>query len=223
MMAGFIGIGLAFLFLVLVVVFGKRKRDPAIKNPLNNLLPSQGFSPIDPFDPILKPVTQAFKSTAYAVYVEQAFKKGTAQELFCWLHTQARHSQHPDNNLIATIPNSANNGEWVFLFLPGISGFGGNLIHKSFELSLLSSGFSKIETPALGPLSKQASLYVLGNASGPLLKEELIQKLPQCGNIVLRSGGSMVLIERIDLTRSETRENEAKELLRISHLLAGSF
>jgi len=212
--AGIIGISVAFLIVVLVILFGKKKLDPTISVPLNNFLTSQGFTLVESTDPIFRSITDACRLTMHAAYIEQVYKKAGDDCAVCWL----RNVNGPTNHLVAAIPKANNSVAWIMLFIPGLKGVGGNIIRKSFGLSL-PRHFRKMESGASGQSAIQYDLYVKGGESMPSFKDEFIQLLPQCGNMILRSTGSMMLVERISLNKTETWEQEAIELLRITELL----
>lgn len=214
MIAGIVGMLVAFLIVVLVILFGKRKLDPTISLPLNNFLTSQGFTLVDPTDPILKAIRDACRLTMYSAYIEQVYKRAGDDCVVCWLGD----SDGTTNHLVAAIPKANKSGTWVMLFIPGMKGMSGNFIRKSFELSL-SSNFTKMEPGVLGQSAIQGDLYVKSGDSMPSLKDEFVNLLPQCGNMILRSAGFTVLVERLSLNKTETWEQEARELLRITELL----
>ena len=216
MIAGIIGIFVAFLIVVLVILFGKKKLEPTISIPLNNFLTSQGFTLVEPTDPTFMKITDACRLTMQPVYIEQVYKRVGDDYVVCWL----RNVNGPTNHLVVAIPNPNNSGAWIMLFIPGLKGMSGNIIRKSFELSL-PRHFRKMELGPWGQSAIQYDLYVKGGESMPYFKDEFIQLLPQCGNLILRSTGSLMLIERFSLNRAETREQEARELLRITELLRG--
>ncbi len=219
MIDALIGVSITFLIVVLGLLFWKRKPDPKIAVPINNILTSQGFILLDQSDPIIKEIKDAFRSTAYTGYVEQAYRRMSDDYVVCW----TTDSEDTTNRLIAKIPQTRISGAWILFFLPSIKGIGEKIIRKGFELSVSdfsSFKFSKVK-PDILDQSVQFDLYIQDGTSMPSFKSDFLNLLPQCGNIVLRSTGSIVLLERISIHRTETWEQEARELLRITQLLKG--
>lgn len=215
MIAGIVGIFIAFLIVFLVLFFGKRKPDQKIALQLNNYLTLQGFALLDTKDHIYKEIANTCKITKYPTYIEQVYRRMGDDYVICWL----ADFNGSTNHIVAAFPKDKNIGTWIMLLIPGISGVSGKFIRKSFELTL-SSNFTRMELKVLGQLNMEGDLYVKKGEAIPHLKNEFINLLPQCGKIVVRSGGSVVLLERISVTRTETWEEEARELLQITKLLS---
>jgi hypothetical protein len=220
MTAAVIGIVLAVLIIFILVILGFREQKLDIPLPLRTYLASQEYAEIDPFDQHLKPVTNAMKIKAHAVYVKWAYKKLNGAKLICWVQTRGRGSGDSTNHLVAAVPNSRNSGEWILLCLPAISGISGKIVRKMLGWSIRSSNFWRAAPDRLGTLSEQCEFYIGDNVSVSPLNDELIARLPECGNVVLISTGSSVLIERISVTRNEPTEDEVKKLIRVSDVLA---
>jgi hypothetical protein len=80
------------------------------------------------------------------------------------------------------------------------------------------SVFSKVEPSILG---QSIDLYIPKGGGIPSLNNEFINLIPRLGNIILRSTGNKLLVERISINREETWEQGARELIRITQLVRG--
>ncbi|QGU32692.1 hypothetical protein [Thermochromatium tepidum] len=216
MIEGIIGMLVALLVFVLIALFSKRTPNPAIALPLNTVMTSQGFTLLDSADPILKAIKDAYRLTGTTAFIEQTYKRPKDGCIICWL----ADSDGANNHLVAAlIQNKTDDtGIWVMLCLPGLQGAGGNLIRKSFALSLSSSALQRIESGA-GQAGRGCELYVKRGDPLPSFKEGFLDLLQSCGNLILRVMDSVILIERLSLNRTETWEREAKELLRLTEAL----
>jgi len=214
MIAGIIGMIVAFVIVVLVIFWGKRKLDPTISLPLHNFLTSQGFTVIDRTDPIFDAIAAACRLTLCDSYIEQIYKRAGGDYAVCWLS----NVNGPTKHLVAAIPKADNRGTWVMLFIPGMRGVSGKIIRKGVELTL-SSKFRKAQAGVLGQSAMEYDLYVEKNDQITPLGDGFFHLLPQCGNVIIRSAGPIVLVERISLNRAEGGDQEAGELLRITELL----
>ncbi|MEJ5299535.1 MAG: hypothetical protein WHS38_00930 [Thermodesulforhabdaceae bacterium] len=215
MIAGIVGILVAFLVFLLVILFWKRKPNPTIAIPLSNFLTSQGFTPVDSSDPVIKSIRDAYSLTTYGIFIEQVYRRVGDDLTVCWL----TDSHGTTNHLVAAIPKMDKNGTWVMLHLPGIKGMSGNFIRKLFGFSLSSSNLEKVESGISGKSATNCELYVKSGDPMPFFRDEFINLLPQCGNIILRSTESITLVERLSIHVTETWEQEAGELLRTANLL----
>lgn len=223
MIAAIVGIFLAFLVIILVVLVAERKGVPAVSVALEQELTTQGFKAMDRFDPVIEPIIRVCKPTADAVYVEQAFRRDADQEWFFWIQTKARRTARCVNHLLAAFPSPNNIGKWVLLFLPEMTGLGSTAVRKTFELSLKSSCYTKIENRAEHPLALQYDLFVYENTPLPLLNSVPINKLPQCRNVLLRSAGNIIAVERISTDRNEIVANEVDNLLHVARFIKGTL
>ncbi len=208
----------AFIIFVLVLLFAKRKPDPNIASELNAVMRLQGFTMIDSSDSILKPVREAFSLTAYPVYIEQAYHRAQDGILICWVSTS---TDGANNSLISVITQTVPTGSWILLHLPSIQGMALNIVQKGYEGLILSKGFNKVKGESLSPSMVEFSLYLKDGDPIPRFKEGFIHLIRQFGNLTIRSTGSIVIVERISITRSETWEREAYETLRIAQSLKG--
>jgi hypothetical protein len=218
MIEGLIGMALAFVIFVLVLLFAKRKPDAKIASELNKIMKIQGFTTIDSSDPTLKPVREAFSLTAYPVYIEQAYHRTQDGLMICWVSTS---SDGANNSLASVIPQKVFTGRWILLHLPSIKGAVLNIIQKGYEKIILSRGFNKVKGELLPSSMVEFNLYLQDGDSIPRFTEEIIHFIRNSGNLVIRSTGSSLIIERISITRSETWEREASEILRISQSIKG--
>ncbi len=135
--------------------------------------------------------------------------------MVCWI----ADSDGSNNSLLSAIPQRDSAGDWVLFLLPTLKGISGQVIRKGFELSLPSSGLSKARLDSLSQSGIEYDLYVLSGSSMPTFCEGFVSLIHRLGNIVLRSSQGIVLVERVSISRSETWEQEARELLRITKLL----
>ncbi|MGC8719445.1 MAG: hypothetical protein ACP5TY_05495 [Thermodesulforhabdaceae bacterium] len=217
MIAGIIGIFVAFLIFVCIILFAKPKPDPTIAVPLNNFLTQQGFVPVDQSDSVFNEISNALRSTAHNSLIVQMYRRYSDDIVVCWVSNSNGHN----NNLVAVAPQTVQTEPWIMLSLPSIKGMGANFIRKFFELSGLKSNrsvFSKVEPSITG---QSIDLYIPKGGGIPSLNSELINLIPRLGNIILRSTGNKLLVERISINREETWEQGARELIRITQLVRG--
>lgn len=207
MIAGIVGIIVAFLIFVLVLLLTKREPNPKIAVPLNQFLTSQGFVLLDPSDPMIKTIKDDFRAIGFTSFVEQTYKRSSDNCVVCWTTNYDN-----ENRFIALIPQTIQSGAWILFFFPTIKGIGEKIVRKGFEISV-GHQFSKIN------LDIPFDLYIQNGTSMPPFKADFFTLLLQCGNIILRSTGSIVLIERVAITMRETIEQEVRELLKITQLL----
>lgn len=215
MIEGLLGIFLAFVIFVLVLIFGKRKPNQKIAIPLNRALSSEGFIKLDLSDPKIQSIKEAFKATVpYPVFIEQAFHRIQDDLIICWIS----NTKGDNNDLISVITQKIKTGKWILLYYPSLQGRIGNIIRKVHELSI-SWGFTKVRPEVFGQSTTQFDLYIRKNESIPLFHSEFFDVLKQSGNVIIRSSGSVLLIQKISLIKGETWEQEIKELLRVTQLV----
>lgn len=216
MIEGLLGILLAFVIFILVLFFGKRKPDQKIYTVLNKVMQSLGFSNLEHSNPEVQAIKEALKLTIpHLVYLEQAFYRSDDDLIVCWIN---KRIESDNNALISVIPQKMKTGNWILANLPSIKGKIGNIINKSYELSLSSLKFTKLDSHFFGQPTNQFALFVHKNEPLPSFSSEFFNLLQQVGNVIIRSSGKILLIERISVFRDETWEQEAKELLRITKL-----
>lgn len=218
MIEGLLGILLAFVIFVLVLFFGKRKPNQKVAIPLNKALSSEGFINLELSDPKIQSVKEALKSIVlYPVFIEQAFHRPQDDLMICWVS----NTEGDNNSLISVIPQKIKTGRWILFSMPSIKGKIANIFRKGNELSLSSAGFNKVEHYFSDQSINYSELYVHKNSFTPTFHSDFYNVLQQCGNVVIRSTGSNILIERISPYRSESWEQEVRELLRITQLIRG--
>lgn len=216
MIEGLLGIFLAFVVFILVLFFGKRKPNQKVAIPINKALSHEGFINLDLSHPKIQSVKEAFKATVpYNIFIEQAFHRTQDDLIICWVS----NTEGDNNSLISVIPQRVKTGRWILFYLPSIKGKIGNILRKGNELSLSSSGFNKVEHYFSDQSIKYSELYIHKNSFTPTFHSDFYNVLQQCGNVVIRSTGSNILIERISPYRSESWEQEVKELLKITQLM----
>ncbi len=215
MIAGLIGMLAALIVFVLIALLSGRRIDPKIAGPFNLFLTEIGFAPIRSSDPIYKKIRDALRLTQYLGYVEQIYRRAQDDCVLVW----TLDSEDTNHRVIALIAQTPPSAPWVLCLFPGLTGSLRNIVRKTFALSLSGSGFRRIEMADLGSLNQQADLYAQGNNALPSFSKGFTDRLQQCGNIVLRSDGSLVLLERIALG-TERLEQGTRELLRLRDLLA---
>lgn len=218
MIEGLLGIFLAFVIFILVLFFGKRKPNQKVAIPINKALSHEGFINLDLSDSKIQPVKEAFKATVpYPIFIEQAFHRPQDDLMICWIS----NTEGGNNDLISLIPQKVKTGRWILFSIPAIKGKIGNIFRKSNELSLSTAGFKKIEHHFFAQSIEHLELYIHKNDFIPSFHSDFYNVLQECGNVVIRSAGSNILIERISPYISESWEQEVRELLRITKLIRG--
>ncbi len=218
MIEGLLGIFLAFVIFILVLFFAKRKPNQKVAIPINKALSQEGFINLDLSDSKIQSAKEAFKSIVpYSVFIEQAFYRPQDDLIICWVS----NTEGDNNALISVIPQKVKTGRWILFSIPAIKGKIGNIFRKSNELSLSTAGFKKIEHHFFAQSIEHLELYINKNDFIPSFHSDFYNVLPQCGNVVIRSTGSKVLVERISPYRSESWEQEVRELLRVTQLILG--
>lgn len=215
MIEGMIGMFIAVLIFIFIILFSKAKPNPTIAIPLGNFLAEQGFVLLDLSNSLFKEISSVLRSTAHNSFIVQMYKRDSDQIVVCWISD----SDGGTNSLVAAIPKTGSRGPWIIVSLPTIKGTGANLIRKLFEVSgskYKGLAFSRVESNSLG---QSIDLYIPRGAEIPRFKDELINLISQLGNVIIRSAGRMVLVERLSINRNETWEQEARELLRVTKLL----
>jgi len=221
MIEGLLGIILAIVIFILVLFFVKRKPDQKIASEINRVMTSLGFINLELSNPKIKEIREAFRLTApYPVYLEQVFHRIKEDLIVCWITTTTESN---NNALVSIIPQKIRTGKWILSNIPSVKGKIANIISKSYELSLSSLNFTKVNNHFFGQSNNHFTLYVHKNDPLPSFKNEFFNVLEQCGDVIIRSSGTIVLIERILVVRDETLEKEAKELVRITQLLDTIF
>lgn len=142
MIEGLLGIILAIVIFILVLFFVKRKPDQKIAFELNNTMTSLGFTNLELSNPKIKAIREALRLTApYPVYLEQAFHRIKDDLIICWITTSTESN---NNALVSVLTQKIKTGRWILFNLPSIKGKVSNIINKSYELSLSSLNFTKV-------------------------------------------------------------------------------
>jgi len=220
-MEGLLGIFLAFLIFILVLFFVKRKPDQKVAFEIKSVMTSLGFINLEPSNPKIQEIREAFRITApYPVYLEQIFHRIKDDLIICWISTSTESN---NNALVSILPQKNKTTKWILFNLTSVKGKMGNIIKKGYELSLSSLNFTKVNNHFWGQTNQHFTLFVHKNEPVPSFKSEFFNLLQQCGDVIIRSSGTIILIERISATIDEPWEQEAKELVRITQLLKDLF
>jgi hypothetical protein len=221
MMEGLLGIFLAFLIFILVLFFVKRKPDQKVALEIKNAMKSFGFINLEPSNPKIQEIREAFRLTApYPVYLEQVFHRIKDDLIICGF---SKSTESNDNSLVSLLTQKIRTSKWILFNLTSVKGKIGNIIKKGYELFLLSLNFTKVNNYFWGKSNKNFTLFINKNELVPFFINEFFNVLQQCGDVIIRSSETIILIERISATKDEPWEQEAKDLIRITQLLKDLF
>ena len=219
MIAGIVGMLAAVVIFILIAVFSAQKANPTIALPLGNFLTSQGFSRIDASTPLFKEISNILSSTADDTFISQIYQKKTENILVCW----CTNSDGSDNAILGVLPQDFSTTPWMLLSLPTIGGLSAALIRKSFAALGKKSKRSSFSKAEVGLYGESIDLYLPENGKIPAFPERFINALPQFGNILLRSMGKLILVERLSVSRSDSWEDEAKHILQLTQKIKFSL
>ncbi|URR34979.1 hypothetical protein NBE99_10060 [Thermosynechococcus sp. HN-54] len=217
MVVGLIGIAIAIVIFCLVLLFVNPQPNPAIANPLKEVLLPLGFQFLDTVDPLLPDIKATLRATAYEGVLEQAYRRGVDDLVLCGV------ADSDNNHLVAMIAQPFPSEPWILLHLPSAKGMIGSMVRKMFDVALSRCHFVRVEPEVLGVPSTQFELYTQTRAALPTFEAKLINVLPHCGNLILRSSGQKLLIERLSLTRQEPWEEEIWQLVRTTTLIQNAL
>lgn len=217
MVAGLIGIAVAVAIFVLVLLFANPQPNPAIAKPLKEVLLPLGFRFLDTADPLLPEIKATLRATAYEGVLEQAYRRGIDDLVLCWV------SDSDNNHLVAMIAQPFPSEAWILLHLPSAKGIVGSMVRKMFDVALSRRHFVKVEPEILGASSTGFELYTQTRTALPTFEAQFINVLPHCGNLILRSSGQRLLIERLSLSRQEPWDEEIRQLVRTTTLIQNAL
>ena len=212
MIAGIIGMLAAVVIFILIALFSAKQPNPTIAVPLGNFLASQGFARLDASSAPFKVISNILSSTADDTFIAQIYQNKADNILICWCSS----SDGGNNSILSAIPGRCGTTPWILLSLPPSGGVGAPWIRKSFEAlgrKSKRSSFSKLES---NPFGESIDFYIHEGGKIPDFPKEFIGALPQFGNILLRSMGGMILIERLSTSRGDSWDDEARIILNLT-------
>lgn len=217
MVAGVIGMAVALGIFLLVLFLAKPKPNPAIADPLKAVLISLGFTFMETTDPLLPEINATLRATAYAGTLEQAYRRSIDDLVVCWV------SDSDNNHLVSMIAQPFPSEPWILLYLPAAKGMIGSIVRKMFDVALSPSHFVRVEPEVLGTSSTRFELYSPPRVAPPSFEAKFVNMLRHCGNLILRSSGQRLLIERLSLSPQEPWEEEIRQLVRLTMMLQNAL